>query len=162
MWQIKLCTYIEIHTYTRESENIDVLILDLEGLFGAEYVHWGLSIQYCLRNVFTSRRGYLLFSLLRSTQPEHSRVRSRTQQGWIRNDTLCRIGGGTGGERSASGGSRTLEISFIIGRTVNLHRIGTMMVHRRHDASLAAHPPWHRRRPSRSFSLLIEYSVITL
>jgi len=63
----------------------------------------------------------------------------------------CRVelsgdGSVRGRKESGSRGSRTLEISFITTRTVNLRRIDTMIVHRRHDASLAAHPPWNRRR----------------
>lgn len=46
-----------------------------------------------------------------------------------------------GRKESGNRGSRTLEISFITTRTVNLRRIDTMIVHQRHDASLAAHPP---------------------
>lgn len=92
----------------------------------------------CLRNVFTSRREYLPSSLL-GLLGRGTLVPSRAQRGWIRSGT--REEGGR-----VPGGSRTLEISFITARTVNLRRIDTMIVHRRHDASLAAHPPWNRRR----------------
>lgn len=62
-----------------------------------------------------------------------------------------------GGE---DGESRTLEISFITARTVNLRRIDTMIVRRRRDASLAAHPPWNRRRFSLGVRRMSRHNVV--
>lgn len=101
----------------------------------------------CLRNVFTSRREYLSSSLL-SLLGRSTLVPSRTQQGWIRSGM------------SGNGGSRTLEISFIMAGTVNLRRIDTMIVHRRHDASLAAHPPWSRRCSSFDLCRMFRRNIV--
>lgn len=62
-----------------------------------------------------------------------------------------------GGE---DGESRTLEISFITARTVNLRRIDTMIVRRRRDASLAAHPPWNRRRFSLGVRRMSRHNIV--
>lgn len=110
----------------------------------------------CLRNVFTSLAADIF------PPPRYSAgapsATSRTQQGWIRGGRKewQRKGARDRGDRE----SRTLEISFITARTVNLHRIDTMIVRRRRDAWLAAHPPWNRRRFSLGVRRMFRHNVV--
>lgn len=138
----------KIHPYVRYIEKKIIRIKCTLNGTGRDY-----RSSVCLRNVFTSRRGYLPSS----TRPGHPRRRAELSR-----DGSAVVGRSGSEKGRGKGGreSRTLEISFITARTVNLRRIDTMIVRRRRDAWLAAHPPWNRRRFSLGVRRMFRHNVV--